>query len=269
MIGLCLIGAVLLVFSNTDKETAPTAKSFEGTVEESYDGKVVLRNDSKARTFHIDENTEMNLGEAPWMYMGDTILIIYHPTNRILVADKVELISRDLQLGDFAASLCWPYDQKKEGRYDGGSMTESYAKWYKKLHPNNDSGIKGTQWNAGASCDLLVATALRAFGVYDFPVTLATQCDYFFLSDDYEKYFEKIESDGSADSMQHGDIVICINRGSENNGQGHIFVVNKTDGNNWRSNAHYRLDNGYYGVIDDSHDYPPGKYKYFGIFRLK
>ena len=69
--------------------------------------------------------------------------------------------------------------------------------------------------------------------------------------------------------MQHRDVVIYIKKGTENKG-GHIFFVNKTDGHNWKSNAHYLADNGYYGVIDDmkSH-YDTGHYAYFGVFRLK
>lgn len=172
-------------------------------------------------------------------------------------------------LGNFAATLCWPYGESDKGRYDGGSMNQNYWELYEKLRPQDDSEISGKQWNAGASCDLLVATAIRGFGIEDFPVTLSTQCDYFFLTDDYKEYFDKIESDGTTSSVQHGDVVIYINASSKNNGQGHIFIVNKGEDHTWRSNAHYRKDNGYYGVTDDMPDYTPSKYKYFGVFRLK
>lgn len=172
-------------------------------------------------------------------------------------------------LGDFAASLCWPYGEMSKGRYDGGEKTPEYAALYDRIRPQDESDIKSTQWNAGASCDLFVATALRGFGIMDFPVTLSRQCNYFFLSDQYKEYFDAVETDGSAADMQHGDVCIYIRSGSENNGQGHIFIVNKSEGQNWRSNAHYRKDNGYYGVTDDFDDYDPDKYKYFGVFRLK
>ena len=70
--------------------------------------------------------------------------------------------------------------------------------------------------------------------------------------------------------MKHGDVGIYIRAGSTNNGQGHIFIVDKAGGHNWKSNAHYRKGPGYFGVIDDlKGHYDPGNYKYFGVFRLK
>ena len=175
--------------------------------------------------------------------------------DQVIVIDK----TASEQLGDFAAAMCWPYGESDKGRYDGGAMNDEYRRLYDELR----------QWNAGASCDLFVATAVRGFGIKDFPVTLATQCDYFFLTDDYKEHFSKLTSDGSPASVNHGDLVIYIKADSENNGQGNIFIVNKGDGHTWRSNAHYRLDNGYYGVTDDMPEYTPEKYKYFGVFRLK
>ena len=185
--------------------------------------------------------------------------------DQVIVIDK----TASEQLGDFAAAMCWPYGESDKGRYDGGAMNDEYRRLYDELRPQDDSEISGTQWNAGASCDLFVATAVRGFGIEDFPVTLATQCDYFFLTDDYKEHFSKLTSDGSPASVNHGDLVIYIKADSENNGQGHIFIVNKGDGHTWRSNAHYRLDNGYYGVTDDMPEYTPENYKYFGVFRLK
>ena len=91
--------------------------------------------------------------------------------DQVIVIDK----TASEQLGDFAAAMCWPYGESDKGRYDGGAMNDEYRRLYDELRPQDDSEISGTQWNAGASCDLFVATAVRGFGIKDFPVTLATQ----------------------------------------------------------------------------------------------
>lgn len=255
--------------------------------------------------FQTDENTTFEFGARRHMYVGDRIRVTCHSEvvetgtakdetdaaqdedetdasqsdadaaqDGALVAEKVTILEKGdavTNLGDFAASLCWPYGEISSGRYDTGEKTEAYAALYDRIKPQDQSTFStGTQWRAGASCDLLVATAVQGFGLTGFPVALAEQCDYFFINEQYQDDFEKIETGGDPARMQHGDICIYISAGSENNGQGHIFVVNKTNGMNLRSNGHYRKDKGYYGVTDEMKDhYDPGHYKYFGVFRIK
>jgi len=245
---------------------------YVGVLEGVYRDEFTLMGSSGELHFVTDEETKYDFGEHHRMLVGDIISVKCRDDESMMVK-KVTVLERtnaQANLGDFAAGLCWPYGESSKGRYDTGGPTEAYAALYDKIKPQEESGISSKQWRAGASCDLFVATALKGFGLTEFPVTLSRQCDYFFISEAYKDDFEKVETGGDPAMMQHGDVGIYIRADSKDNGQGHIFIVNKADGQNLKSNAHYRKDKGYYGVIDElKNPYDPGHYKYFGVFRLK
>lgn len=171
------------------------------------------------------------------------------------------------ELGDYANSMCWPSGKKSKGKYKGGSKYPKYAEEFNRIKPQNSSKIKIKQWRAGASCDIFVGTAVRGFGITNFPVTLRTQADYFFINKKYTADFDLVTTSGKKKNMKHGDVVIGIKKGSSNNGQGHIFIVNGNGSSSKRSNAHYVSK--YYGVVDGFSNISTSKYKYFGVFRVK
>ena len=171
------------------------------------------------------------------------------------------------ELGDYANSMCWPSRQKSRGKYNGGSKYPKYAEEFNKIKPQNASSIKIKQWREGASCDIFVGCAVRGFGITNFPVTLRTQADYFFIKKNYTADFDLVTTSGNKNNMKHGDVVIGIKKGSSNNGQGHIFIVNGNGSSSKRSNAHYVSK--YYAVVDGFSNINTSKYKYFGVFRVK
>ena len=213
-----------------------------------------------------------------WIYVGNVTraqansgkVPTVSSTGASSTQSKVTVTKDGKDLGDYAASLCWPYGQRSKGAWGSGKPYPAYKKAMEEVKPQNASKIKIKQWRAGASCDIFVGCACRGFGIKKFPVTLAKQAHYFFQTKDYKDHFTKVTESGKKDNMKHGDVVIGINKGSKNNGQGHIFIVNAEKGHGKkRSNAHYLLGPGYYGVIDDFSDINTGKYKWFGVFRLK
>ncbi|MDO4868843.1 MAG: hypothetical protein Q4A65_00925 [Bacillota bacterium] len=244
-------------------------EEYSGVLDEVQTDELYVEGDAGIKKFSVSENTVYDLGGCKHVLAGDSVGILYQEEEGENVAQQVTLITKAASPGDFAANLCWPYGEAEKGSYGSGQPTDEYAALLEKLRPHDSSTIASEQWNAGASCDIFVATVMRGMGLLDFPVTLSGQCDYFFISERYKNDFDKIETYGAVENMEHGDIGIYIREDSENNGQGHIFVVNKTDDHSWRSNAHYRIDGGYYGVTDDLDNFDPGKYKYFGVFRLK
>ena len=256
-----------------DKEKKKKKKEYTGVIQDRIYESFVLGVDSGSLEFTTNNETEFYFGDNHYMFVGDVVRVEYEDTGSGKLAKRIDLLEEPEPgtiLGDYAANMCWPHDQNSKGKYGSGRPNDAYGSLYDRLQPEAESSISSRQWRDGASCDLFVATALRGFGLTDFPVTLSNQCGYFFESDDYKDAFEKIETGGDISKMQHGDVGIYIRAGSKNNGQGHIFIVDKAGGHNWKSNAHYRKGPGYYGVIDDlkSH-YDPGHYKYFGVFRLK
>lgn len=248
-------------------------KEYTGVIQDRIYERFVLGTDAGSIEFTTNGDTLFYFGDNKYMFVGDVVRVEYDDAEGVKVAKRIDLLEEPEPgsiLGDYASNMCWPHGEMSKGRYDGGRPNDAYGSMYDKLQPQGESGIKSKQWRAGASCDLFVATALRGFGLTDFPVTLSNQCGYFFESDDYKEAFEKIDTGGDISKMQHGDVGIYIRPGTKNNGKGHIFIVNKAEGHNWKSNAHYKKDNGYYGVTDDlkSH-YDLGDFKYFGVFRLK
>lgn len=248
-------------------------KEYTGVIQDRIYETFVLGTDKGSVEFTTNGDTLFYFGDNKYMFVGDVVRVEYDDASGVKVAKRIDLLEEPEPgsiLGDYAANMCWPHDQNSKGKYGSGRPNDAYGSLYDKLQPQAESGIKSAQWREGASCDLFVATALRGFGLTDFPVTLSNQCGYFFGSDDYKEAFEKVDTGGDISKMQHGDVGIYIRSGSTNNGQGHIFIVNKAGGHNWKSNAHYRKGPGYFGVIDDLKDhYDPGSYKFFGVFRLK
>ena len=248
-------------------------KEYTGVIQDRIYENFVLGTDKGSVEFTTNGDTLFYFGDNKYMFVGDVVRVEYDDANGAKVAKRIDLLEEPEPgsiLGDYAANMCWPHDQNSKGKYGSGRPNDAYGSLYDKLQPQTESGIKSAQWREGASCDLFVATALRGFGLTDFPVTLSNQCGYFFGSDDYKEAFVKVDTGGDISKMQHGDVGIYIRSGSTNNGQGHIFIVNKAGGHNWKSNAHYRKGPGYFGVIDDLKDhYDPGSYKFFGVFRLK
>ena len=248
-------------------------KEYTGVIQDRIYENFVLGTDKGSVEFTTNGDTLFYFGDNKYMFVGDVVRVEYDDANGAKVAKRIDLLEEPEPgsiLGDYAANMCWPHDQNSKGKYGSGRPNDAYGSLYDKLQPQAESGIKSAQWREGASCDLFVATALRGFGLTDFPVTLSNQCGYFFGSDDYKEAFVKVDTGGDISKMQHGDVGIYIRSGSTNNGQGHIFIVNKAGGHNWKSNAHYRKGPGYFGVIDDLKDhYDPGSYKFFGVFRLK
>ncbi len=248
-------------------------KEYTGVIQDRIYENFVLGTDKGSVEFTTNGDTLFYFGDNKYMFVGDVVRVEYDDASGVKVAKRIDLLEEPEPgsiLGDYAANMCWPHDQNSKGKYGSGRPNDAYGSLYDKLQPQAESGIKSAQWREGASCDLFVATALRGFGLTDFPVTLSNQCGYFFGSDDYKEAFEKVDTGGDISKMQHGDVGIYIRSGSTNNGQGHIFIVNKAGGHNWKSNAHYRKGPGYFGVIDDLKDhYDPGSYKFFGVFRLK
>ena len=248
-------------------------KEYTGVIQDRIYENFVLGTDKGSVEFTTNGDTLFYFGDNKYMFVGDVVRVEYDDASGVKVAKRIDLLEEPEPgsiLGDYAANMCWPHDQNSKGKYGSGRPNDAYGSLYDKLQPQAESGIKSAQWREGASCDLFVATALRGFGLTDFPVTLSNQCGYFFGSDDYKEAFVKVDTGGDISKMQHGDVGIYIRSGSTNNGQGHIFIVNKAGGHNWKSNAHYRKGPGYFGVIDDLKDhYDPGSYKFFGVFRLK
>ena len=248
-------------------------KEYTGVIQDRIYENFVLGTDKGSVEFTTNGDTLFYFGDNKYMFVGDVVRVEYDDASGVKVAKRIDLLEEPEPgsiLGDYAANMCWPHDQNSKGKYGSGRPNDAYGSLYDKLQPQTESGIKSAQWREGASCDLFVATALRGFGLTDFPVTLSNQCGYFFGSDDYKEAFVKVDTGGDISKMQHGDVGIYIRSGSTNNGQGHIFIVNKAGGHNWKSNAHYKKGPGYFGVIDDLKDhYDPGSYKYFGVFRLK
>lgn len=248
-------------------------KEYTGVIQDRIYENFVLGTDKGSVEFTTNGDTLFYFGDNKYMFVGDVVRVEYDDASGVKVAKRIDLLEEPEPgsiLGDYAANMCWPHDQNSKGKYGSGRPNDAYGSLYDKLQPQTESGIKSAQWREGASCDLFVATALRGFGLTDFPVTLSNQCGYFFGSDDYKEAFVKVDTGGDISKMQHGDVGIYIRSGSTNNGQGHIFIVNKAGGHNWKSNAHYRKGPGYFGVIDDLKDhYDPGSYKFFGVFRLK
>lgn len=248
-------------------------KEYTGVIQDRIYENFVLGTDKGSVEFTTNGDTLFYFGDNKYMFVGDVVRVEYDDASGVKMAKRIDLLEEPEPgsiLGDYAANMCWPHDQNSKGKYGSGRPNDAYGSLYDKLQPQAESGIKSAQWREGASCDLFVATALRGFGLTDFPVTLSNQCGYFFGSDDYKEAFEKVDTGGDISKMQHGDVGIYIRSGSTNNGQGHIFIVNKAGGHNWKSNAHYRKGPGYFGVIDDLKDhYDPGSYKFFGVFRLK
>ena len=248
-------------------------KEYTGVIQDRIYENFVLGTDKGSVEFTTNGDTLFYFGDNKYMFVGDVVRVEYDDASGVKVAKRIDLLEEPEPgsiLGDYAANMCWPHDQNSKGKYGSGRPNDAYGSLYDKLQPQTESSIKSAQWREGASCDLFVATALRGFGLTDFPVTLSNQCGYFFGSDDYKEAFVKVDTGGDISKMQHGDVGIYIRSGSTNNGQGHIFIVNKAGGHNWKSNAHYRKGPGYFGVIDDLKDhYDPGSYKFFGVFRLK
>ena len=238
------------------KDKKETKKEYTGVVQDRIYETFVLGTDAGSIEFTTNDDTLFYFEDNKYMFVGDVVRVEYEDAGGVKLAKKIELLEEPEPgaiLGDYAANMCWPHDQNSNGKYGSGRPNDAYGNLYDRLQPQAESGISSPQWRAGASCDLFVATALRGFGLTDFPVTLSNQCGYFFGSDDYKEAFEKIDTGGDISKMQHGDV-----------------GVNKAGGHNWKSNAHYRKGPGYYGVIDDlKGHYDPGKYKYFGVFRLK
>lgn len=255
------------------KDEKDKKKEYTGVVQDRIYEKFVLGTDNGSVEFTTSDDTEFYFGDNKYMFVGDVVRVEYDDAGGVKLAKRIDLLEEPepgFILGDYAANMCWPHDQNSKGKYGSGRPNDAYGNLYDRLQPQAESGISSPQWRAGASCDLFVATALRGFGLTDFPVTLSNQCGYFFGSDDYKEAFEKIDTGGDISKMKHGDVGIYIRAGSTNNGQGHIFIVDKAGGHNWKSNAHYRKGPGYFGVIDDlKGHYDPGHYKYFGVFRLK
>lgn len=248
-------------------------KEYTGVIQDRIYENFVLGTDKGSVEFTTNGDTLFYFGDNKYMFVGDVVRVEYDDASGVKVAKRIDLLEEPEPgsiLGDYAANMCWPHDQNSKGKYGSGRPNDAYGSLYDKLQPQTESSIKSAQWREGASCDLFVATALRGFGLTDFPVTLSNQCGYFFGSDDYKEAFVKVDTGGDISKMQHGDVGIYIRSGSTNNGQGHIFIVNKAGGHNWKSNAHYRKGPGYFGVIDDLKDhYDPSSYKFFGVFRLK
>lgn len=182
-------------------------------------------------------------------------------------------------LGEFAKGLCWPSvkgNSNPKGEYPNGKRTVAYDAAYKAI--KSKLKIKDKRYQVGASCDVFVFAACRAYGIDNFPNRLSAQCEYFFKSDKYKTYFTKVQTDkGSTAKMKSGDVVCRINSGSKNNGQGHILIVCVENGKKRTANAHHEKKHngvkGYYGVVDgfSSKDTnkASGKNKYYGVFRLK
>lgn len=251
---------------------AEKKKEYTGVIQDRIYDVIVLGTDSGSIELTTNDQTGLYNNGDDLLYVGDVVRIEYDDKDGAKLAKKIEILEEPEPgpiLGDYAANMCWPYGQDSKGEYGSGRPNDVYGSLYDRLHPESQSPISSAQWRAGASCDLFAATALRGFGITDFPVTLSEQCSYFFLTDAYKEAFEKIDTGGDRAKMKHGDVCIRIRAGSENNGQGHIYIVNKSDGHSWQSNAHYRKGNGYYGVTNDLEDKNPGDYKYFGVFRLK
>ena len=252
-----------------EKDKKDKKNEYTGVIQDRIYEKFVLGTDKGSIEFTTNDDTLFYFGDNKYMFVGDVVRVEYDDANGVKLAKRIDLLEEPelgTILGDYAANMCWPHDQNSKGKYGSGRPNDAYGNLYDRLQPQTESGIKSKQWRAGASCDLFVATALRGFGLTDFPVTLKNQGGYFFGSNDYEEAFEKIDTGGNISKMQHGDVGIYI----RDDGSGHIFIVNKSGGHNWKSNAHYKKGPGYYGVIDDLKDhYDPGKYKYFGVFRLK
>lgn len=219
-----------------------------------------------------------NLSGYGYIYIGTTKRVSKSATTTSssgASTKSAKTAVRKEDLGEFARKLCWPSvggDSNPKGKYTTGKRTPEYDAAYKAIKPYLK--IKDKKYQAGASCDVFVFASCRAYGISDFPNRLSAQCEYFFKSDKYKKYFEKVSTtNGSTKGMKSGDVLIRINKGSKNNGQGHILIVCKEDGHIRTANGHHEKGPGYYGVVDGfsgkDKNSNPGRNKYYGVFRLK
>lgn len=215
-----------------------------------------------------------------YVYVGDTKRTSNNPSTSTSASKSSKSTKQSSNvkkedLGEFARKLCWPSingGSNPKGKYPSGKRTDSYDVAYKAI--KSQLHIKDKKYQAGASCDVFVFAACRAYGISNFPNKLSAQCDYFFKSDKYKTYFTKVNtSSGSTSNMKSGDIVCRINKGSSNNGQGHILIVCNENGHKRTANGHHEKGPGYYGVVDGfsgkDKNSNPSKNKYYGVFRLK
>lgn len=141
------------------------------------------------------------------------------------------------KLADMARSCAWPKGTaKSKYAYPGGSATKAFKDAIAKVFPNRSSW--GKQTRAGASCDVFVATCVRAADVDpSFPRGL----------DGVEKHMKgnsRWQDTGIKDKakMQPGDVIFQLYKG----GGGHIFIYL---GGGLIANAHYNGKT--YGIVQD------------------
>lgn len=209
-----------------------------------------------------------------YVYIGNTKRTSVITSKNKKSSTKTASNTKKEDLGEFARKLCWPSINGKsnpKGKYPSGKRTDAYDVAYKAIKPYLK--IKDKKYQAGASCDVFVFAACRAYGISNFPNKLSAQYNYF-SSDKYKKYFTKVQTDkGSTAKMKSGDIVMRVNKGSKNNGQGHILIVCVENGHKRTANGHHEKGPGYYGVVDGfskkDTNKASNKNKFYGVFRLK
>jgi len=163
-----------------------------------------------------------------------------------------------------AFEVCWPAGTSSS-RYKYGTSTGRATKEYKaaleEAYP--DRSRWGAAPRAGASCDVLVGTVLRASGVDpEAPRGLDEQFPYY---KDSGKYI-RVDYNGDHSTLQSGDIILFSMKG----GGAHTLIFLRKNGKEYIAEANHKHTYAY--IVSNSSDInwrlkPQGK-KAFYVYRI-
>lgn len=162
-------------------------------------------------------------------------------------------------INSLAFNYCYPYGTAiKKYTYADGKPRAAYKEGIDQAYPNRT--WKNKKAYAGACCDVFVGTVLRNAGFTGYTHTLTKQATVL------PTILEKTNVCKAAD-FKAGDVGLYLKKADPEHG--HTWIICELiDGSKYIANAHYRLKDGAYAVMDKkAYDFTPSKYNTFMICR--